>query len=173
MLLTHPPSPDPDLAALRRVLSANPDLSWRGWWTDWDAAHEPPGTLARLRQQTLTEYGVSQFSRAIGFLEGAPRTKQVNRHHTSYGWKHRAEARVSAINECCRPGDRPRYRHCYVGDGAFIAACLASGLIIERRGRATYVNLSLRAWHRDRPSSSVLGRSVSRWTVRDNRRTVS
>jgi hypothetical protein len=135
---------DPDAEVLRRILAENPSLSWRGWWGRRNEISEPPGTLERVRGETQGEFGLAQFSRAMGFLEIAPRTKGLNRRHCAYGWKHRVEAWARSINPS-------RGQDYYCGEGCFIAACLASGLLIQRGGLATYVNLATSAWELGEP----------------------
>jgi hypothetical protein len=60
----------------------------------------------------------------MAFLEVAPRTRSLNRKHCTYGWKHTAERWYQT--------DVAQYEDYYVGEGCFIAACIASGLHIHR-----------------------------------------
>jgi hypothetical protein len=124
-----------DASALTAILKANPTLSWRGWWS------RPPGALVQFRRETLVSdgrNGLAQFRRAMAFLEVAPRTRSLNRKHCTYGWKHTAERWYQT--------DVAQYEDYYVGEGCFIAACIASGLHIHRGDYGTYTNLSQRAW---------------------------
>jgi hypothetical protein len=128
-----------DRHILGGILEAHPLLSWRGWWSGWNDCNEPPGTLERVRRETLNEYGLAQFRRARSFLEVAPRIKTLNRRHVTYGWKHCAERWTRASGE-------DRYVNYYVGEGSFIAACIASGMLIRREKFGTYTNLATAAW---------------------------
>jgi len=121
------------------ILKDNPTLSWRGWWSWWHDNNEPPGTLKRVRQESLDDCGLAQFRRARLFLQVAPRTKSINRRHVTYGWKHCAERWTRASN------DVP-YADYYIGEGSFIAAAIASGMTIHRNRYDTYTNLSQHAW---------------------------
>jgi hypothetical protein len=129
----------PDAGALARILIDNPTLSWRGWWSRRHDNNEPPGTLERVRRESLDEFGLAQFRRAMAFLEAAPRTMSINRRHGTYGWKHCAERWTRSTNG----GDHVDY---YVGEGSFIAAAIASGMTLRRGDYGTYTNLSQHAW---------------------------
>jgi hypothetical protein len=128
-----------DRQILAGVLEAQPLLSWRGWWSDWNDRNKPSGTLERVRWETLDEHGVAQFRRAMAFLEVAPRTKSLNRRHVTYGWKHAAE-------RWTRASMGGRYDAYYIGEGSFIAACIASGMLVKREARGTYTSLATAAW---------------------------
>jgi hypothetical protein len=130
---------DADLKrALGTVLDREPLLSWRGWWTTHNETSEPPATFDRVRRETSDEFGLAQFGRAVAFIEAAPRTRTINRRHGCYGWKHAAERwhRTAALP----------YAGYYIGEGAFIAACIVGGLLICRQRTTTFTNLSERAW---------------------------
>jgi hypothetical protein len=139
-------SPDVLRDALAAVLEREPLLSWRGFWERRHDVNEPLGTLERVRRETLDDYGLAQFSRAMAFLAIAPKTKALNRHHGCYGWKHSAERwhRVHAP-----------HADYYIGEGAFIAACIASGMTIYRGRCANLTNLSQRAWTMGEMGASV------------------
>lgn len=131
-----------DHDALAAILEANPTLSWRGWWNSRDERTYPPEALAEFRRETLASdgrSGLGQFQRAMAFIAVAPRIKSVNRRHSCYGWKHRAQAMFRGAAE-------GRYADYYVGEGAFIAAAIASGLTIYRGDYATFTNLREKAW---------------------------
>jgi hypothetical protein len=143
MILIAPASRAPvvnlaDRRTVEAILNSEPELSWRGWWRPWNNANEPPGTLDRVRRETLDEYGLAQFRRALDFLEVAPRTDAINRTRCCYSWKHECE-------RWHRSGDQP-YRDTYTGEGAFIAACIANGMPIKRTPRGTFTTISNRAW---------------------------
>lgn len=127
-----------DQSLLAGILAQNPSLSWRGFWTRWHDANEPAGTLDRVRRETLDEWGLAQFGRAMAFLEVAPKTKAITREHGTYGLKHVAERWHRKTVDA--------HSDYYVGEGAFIAACIAQGLTIHRAKYATFTNLSARAW---------------------------
>lgn len=127
-----------DLALLATILDQNPLLSWRGFWGWWHDQNEPAGTLDRVRKETLDDYGVGQFRRAMAFLAVAPKTRALNREHGTYGWKHCAERWWRT--EVDSKGDY------YIGEGAFIAACHAHGMTVRRGKYANYTNLSALAW---------------------------
>jgi hypothetical protein len=119
------------------LLAQDPDLWWGGIWSDWHRANRPPGALEEERAKFLTPWGLNQFLRAEVFIGQAPRTKGINAKRSSYRWKHDVE-RFHRI-------DRPD-ADVYTGEGAFIAAALAAGLIVKRtRGGRHYVNLSEKA----------------------------
>jgi hypothetical protein len=46
-----------------------------------------------------------------------------------------------------------RYKKRYVGEGSFIAACIANGMLIHRGGLATYTNLATFAWELGDPAA--------------------
>jgi hypothetical protein len=123
-------------AHIEQVRSANPDLWWGGWW---NPTHPHPDGLLHCRDAMTSAWGKGQFRRALAFIEQAPRTRGINPNVSCYGWKHRAE-RMHRLS-----GAEHHYDDYYVGEGMFIAAAIASGLLIRRRDGFTYVNLSSRA----------------------------
>jgi len=130
-----------DYRILAAILNDNPTLTWRGWWNRYDARTQPPGAFQQFRRETLASddrNGLAQFQRAMAFLGVSPRIKSINRGHSTYGWKHAAERWNRSRNE-------DRYADVYVGEGCFIAACIASGVTIRRRENATYANIAERA----------------------------
>jgi hypothetical protein len=144
MILTEPAASGvvsdlSDYQTVAAILELHPLLSWRGWWSNHYEVSEPVGTLARVRRETLDEYGLAQFRRAMAFLEAAPRIQSVNRRHCCYGWKHAAERWTRSTNG-------GRYADYYIGEGSFIAACIESGMQIHRERLGTYTNLSMKAW---------------------------
>jgi hypothetical protein len=128
-----------DAKTLTQILEDHPTLWWGGWWTPQLEQQSPPGTSGRRRRETVSESGLAQFRRALTFLEVAPRNKSINRRHVTYGWKHCAERWARANSE-------GNYETYYVGEGSFIAACIASGMLIKREERGTYTNLATAAW---------------------------
>ena len=147
-----------DAETLERILAEHPTLSWRGFWIRWNDRNEPPGTLERVRRETLDEYGLAQYRRAMAFLKTAPRIKTLNRRHATYGWKHAAERWTRASTE-------DRYVDYYVGEGSFIAACIASGLLIRREKFGTYTNLATAAWSMGASDAAVTVAMVSACTL--------
>ena len=133
--------------ALAGVLDRESFLSWRGFWERRHDVTELPGTLERIRSETLEPDGLAQFSRALSFLDVAPRIRALNRSHGTYGWKHAAE-------RWHRAGSAP-YADYYIGEGSFIAACVVSGMTIYRGRYATLTNLSQRAWTMGETRSAV------------------
>jgi hypothetical protein len=127
-----------DHRSVAAILDLHPLLSWRGWWSAHHEASEPAGTLARVRRETLDEYGLAQFRRAMTFLEVAPRTKGINLRRGCYAWKH-------CVERWHRSSGTP-YRDTYCGEGSFIAACVASGMPIKLTAGGTFTALSDRAW---------------------------
>lgn len=130
-----------DQSLLAGILNQNPSLSWRGWWSRYDELTQPIGALAQFRQETLADHdrnGLAQFGRAMAFLEVAPKTRAITREHGTYGWKHVAERWHRKTVDA--------YSDYYIGEGAFIAACIAQGMTIHRGKYATFTNLSARAW---------------------------
>ena len=114
---------------LGAVLHAHPKLVWSGWWT----RRTDPDGLSQARCETLEPYGLGQFGRAMIWLQTAPRTRTINSNQTCYFWKHQAEHLHN---------HGQNYEDYYVGEGALIAACFASGLTVKRRLGETYVNLA-------------------------------
>lgn len=135
-----------DKAMLANILQLNPGLSWRGWWSRYDERTLSPEDLARFREETLAEdgrNGMAQFRSALIFLAAAPKPiKSVNFERSTYGWKHVAERWNEAVREAAGEYNEDYY----IGEGAFIAACIARHLKIYRdKYGSTYVNLSQNA----------------------------
>lgn len=116
--------------ALTRILAQEPTLCWQGW----HGTYESSSPLETLRRETLSAYGVGQFRRALMFLARAPHSVSVNYETGCYGWKHVAER--------WHQTEIDRDLDYYIGTGAFIAACIASGLVVDRQRHATFVSLS-------------------------------
>jgi hypothetical protein len=133
-----------DLDLLRTVLEQHPTLTWRGWWTRWHDNNERTTTFAQARAETVDKHGLGQFGRALEFVDRAPLLRRVNRRRSTYGWKHVAE----------RFHGHPRNRVAYIGEGSFIAACLARGLMIRRSEFGTYVNIAEAAAALNEPKPS-------------------
>jgi hypothetical protein len=122
------------IAAISVVRNAHPELFWGGWWS-YRFPH--PCGLEQGRAAMTSLWGVGQFRRALVLIEGATRTKGVNRNVPTYGWKHKAERLHRANNGKDDGSD------CYVGEGSFIAAAYATGLLVKRVDEVwTFVNLS-------------------------------
>ena len=119
------------VSILARARDEHQDLSPDGFLTPPRRGRDPD---ERQRQHldsraTMTDpERVAEFRVAWEFLtaDGGPLTTgKVNRHGTSYGWKHRAEEWVQ--------DNRPRWKgHAYCSTGVFIVAALAAGCRIER-----------------------------------------
>jgi hypothetical protein len=120
-------------ATLASLLEQHPQLTWSGYWTrsdDWTKTHEQ---YKAAREETIGEYGLAQFQRAMQFLQIAPRSRSVNYNRTAYAWKHVAE-RWHKVNDT--------YSDYYVGTGSFILACHAAGVMVKKREHVSYVSLS-------------------------------
>ena len=92
---------------------------------------------AARRAEMTSPRCVAQLLRAARFIEQAPPSRIVNPRRSTYGWKHVAERFHKAMDPS---GD------CYVGEGMFILAARAMGLMVHvDRHEDTYVNLSERA----------------------------
>ena len=89
------------------------------------------------RDQLRTEFFVYEFVHAMAYIAQAKRTKAVNHKMSSYTFKHAAES--WGENEPTRLACKG-----YVGNGAFIAAAIASNLQVRRYHNASdcYVNLA-------------------------------
>ena len=117
------------------ILDRYPLLSWRDAGCHDESATAE--TTDRLRRETLEEYGLAQFKRAMAFLANAPRSQGANLNRNTYGWKHVAERWFKTTID--------PYANYYIGQGAFIAACIASGLQIHHMDGSTFTNLPERA----------------------------
>lgn len=131
-------------AVIQAALDADALLWWGGIF-DWDFerrrgdqhGQSPEERYAIRREGTIHESGVGQVLRAAEFIDWAPRTKSLNRHRGTYGWKHVAER----FHKSAIPGE-----NYYVGEGAFIIAARAMGLIVARDSVWHFrVNLSEKA----------------------------
>ena len=123
-------------AAITAVLAAYPDL----WWGGWGDRPIPVGdSLEGCRREMTQPHCIEQVRRALKLIEQAKRTKTVSRQISTYAWKHRAE-RLYRVNT----GDD--WVDYYVGEGAFIAAAIMSGLTVKRTRWGTLTNLSRKSF---------------------------
>jgi hypothetical protein len=129
-----------DAVVLAGILQDYPDL----WWGSPTDSRHAPERFAELRAQTLGDFGQAQFRRARAFLAAAPRTLRPNRCCSTYSWKHVAE-RWNRKSYC-------QYNDYYVGEGAFVAACIAEGVPVTIGDRASYAALSRKALNMVAPS---------------------
>lgn len=118
------------ISVVQAALEADPLLWWGGMF-DWayerrrgdQHGQSAEERYAIRREGTLiADSGVGQVLRAAEFIDWAPRTKYVNRARGTYGWKHVAER----FHKCAELG-----ANYYVGEGAFIIAARAMGLIVS------------------------------------------
>ncbi len=116
--------------AISAIRDAHPTLTWAGWWTP---RYPHPCGFAQCRADMTAPWGIGQFRRALAFIEATPRTIVVNRKINTYAWKHRAE-RLHEV--------KVGFGDYYVGEGMFIAAAFASGLLVKPSSFDTFVNLS-------------------------------
>ncbi|PZP44563.1 MAG: hypothetical protein DI601_12290 [Azospirillum brasilense] len=127
------------LAVIAEGREADPFLSWKGIIRPIDRVIDRDATArhAACRAEMTSSRCVAQFLRAARFIEQAPPSRRINRRRSTYGWKHVAERFHKAMDPS---GD------CYVGEGMFILAARAMGLMVHvDRHEDTYVNLSERA----------------------------
>ena len=127
------------LAVIAEGREADPFLSWKGIIRPIDRVIDRDATArhAARRAEMTSPRCVTQFLRAARFIEQAPPSRRINRRRSTYGWKHVAERFHKAMDPS---GD------CYVGEGMFILAARAMGLMVHvDRHEDTYVNLSERA----------------------------
>jgi hypothetical protein len=124
---------DTDITALTKILKANPEM----WWGSPGSSRHSQKSLIELRAETVGDFGLAQFRRARAFLAVAPRTLRPNRCCSTYSWKHIAERwHRKSISQ---------YHDYYVGEGAFVAACIADGVAVSISERCSYAALSRRA----------------------------
>lgn len=71
-----------------------------------------------------------QYKNAYEWLKDVRRTKNINKRHTSYGWKHIAS---NSLRKKYGNGDDGKY----ISNGAFIAAAMDLGFVV----RQCYINL--------------------------------
>lgn len=127
------------LAVIAEGREADPFLSWKGIIRPIDRVIDRDATArhAARRAEMTSSRCVAQLLRAARFIEQAPPSRIVNPRRSTYGWKHVAERFHKAMDPA---GD------CYVGEGMFILAARAMGLVVHvDRHEDTYVNLSERA----------------------------
>jgi hypothetical protein len=109
-------------------------LHWGGHWNGYDMRRSGPERLAERRAEMTGEWGVAQVLRAARFIDQAPRIKGVNKRRSTYGWKHVAEGFFKNQN----PGE-----DYYVGEGSFLIAAWAMGLLVKMDTDGTHwVNLA-------------------------------
>lgn len=115
-----------DIAATRQAIMAimerEPDLTPNGYAYKGMKPAQRTADFDGHRASMLSEDHVAQFVRAQEFLLTVPRTKQVTRKVSSYGYKHQVEAFQ-------KEKSAPDY---YVANGMFIAAALDLDFIVAR-----------------------------------------
>jgi hypothetical protein len=106
-----------------------------------------PGLVARLQSDDE-----EAFQTCLLFLEGVEKSKGQNRSHDSYGYKHIVENPTGHF-------DIPRSfdgGKCYIPEGAFILAALASGFTMQ----------PIRVSARFNISEGSLRRRANEWSAR-------
>ncbi|MBI1252171.1 MAG: hypothetical protein GC189_11935 [Alphaproteobacteria bacterium] len=122
-------------AEVAAILEREPELSSYGF-----GKFRPSDDLAAMRADALTESSCQEFEKAIAWLSLMKPTASLNRHATSYGYKHEVERWFAATYQ----------GNSYVANGMLIAAALHLGLRVRRamhNGRGTpnaYINLPQR-----------------------------
>jgi len=135
-LINNNPHYESDRSGLKAVLAQHPELVQNGF--ERYSFHLPASRAAYMemisaqREKFLEPGGVAQFSRAMNWLATASIRirKTLNRKHSSYHWKHVAEA---------AEGD-------YISNGAFIAAAIDMSYKVISVGEYSlnaYINISI------------------------------
>jgi len=109
----------------------------------------------KIPNDTLPEnpWTEREYLNAVEWLSEAKRTKHINQHRTSYGWKHTASNRLM---EKHNNGD-----DYYISNGAFIAAAIDLGFIVKRCAHAprnAWLNISKTAGKLASPKVQVVFR---------------
>lgn len=113
---------------------ANPWLHWGGIGSSYDVDRIGPDAFAKRRQDMTSEYGVAQVLRAARFINQAPRTRTLNKRRSTYGWKHVAERHFQNLAHS---------RDYYIGEGSFLVAAWAMGLLVKADHDGTHwVNIA-------------------------------
>ncbi|ONG56981.1 hypothetical protein BKE38_05145 [Pseudoroseomonas deserti] len=117
------------VAAIRQCMEDEPLLHGGGVADAFYLKQYGRDALAINRQELEGPKGVAQVLRAAEFIAVAPRRATVNLRRSCYGWKHVAER----WHKARFPG-----KDYYIGEGSFLVACWAMGVLVKRHNTAGY-----------------------------------
>jgi hypothetical protein len=117
------------LAAIRLCMEKEPLLYWGGVADAFYLKQYGRDALVINRQELEGPKGVAQVLRAAEFLAVAPRRVTLNTQRSAYGWKHVAEK----WHKIASPGE-----DYYIGEGSFVLACWAMGVLVKRHHTRGY-----------------------------------
>lgn len=112
------------VAVIEHYKGLEPRIYWGGMADAFYMRTYGQTALDINRAEMTQPKGIAQVLRAAEYLEGAPRRATVNPKRSTYGWKH--------VAEHWHKGRSPAEDY-YIGEGSFILACWAMGVVVKRQ----------------------------------------